>query len=759
MRLVPCNAMPVAAADRRSILNSAGVLGLAFLILLVTSHPSEAQRLRWAKQPGGSDFEEGRAIAVDQSGNSYVTGAFEVSATFGLGEVNQTTLVATGASDIFVAKYSSSGALQWAKRAGGTGSGEGFGIRVDGSGNSYVTGSFEGSGTFGLGEANQITLTSDGDFDIFVAKYNSSGALLWAKRAGGTGSDGGSGIAVDGSGNSYVTGSFEGSGTFGLGEANQITLTSDGDFDIFVAKYNSSGALLWAKRAGGTARDEGSGIAVDGSANSYVTGSFEGSATFGLGEANQITLTSDGDFDIFIAKYNSSGALLWAKRAGGTGSDGGSGIAVDASGNSYVTGNFSGTATFGFGEANQKTLTSEGDFDIFIAKYNSSGALLWAKRAGGTSLDEGFGIAVDGSGNSYVTGYFDGPATFGLGEVNQIVLGSGTGFDIFVAKYNSSGALLWAKRAGGASIDEGFGIAVDGSGNSYVTGSFEGTATFGLGEVNQTVLTSGGSDDIFIAKFFGSKAGGDFDGDSKADIGVYRNGAWFILKSSGGSQIVGWGAPGDIPVPADYDGDGKTDDAIYRNGAWFILKSSGGSQVVGWGTAGDIAVPGDYDGDGKSDVAVFRNGTWFILKSTGGSQVVGWGAPGDIAVPADYDGDGKSDVAVFRNGTWFIMKSTGGSQVVGWGAPGDIPVPADYDGDGKSDVGVFRNGTWFILKSTGGSQVVGWGAPGDIAVPADYDGDGKSDVAVFRNGTWFILNSTGGSQVVGWGTAGDVPIY
>ncbi len=235
--------------------------------------------------------------------------------------------------------------------------------------------------------------------------------LVWAKRAGGTSIDFGRGIAVDGSGNSHVTGEFFGSATFGPGETNETTLTSAGNRDIFVAKYDASGDLVWAKRAGagGASFDQGLGIAVDGSGNSYVTGHFVGSATFGPGETNETTLTSAGFDDIFVAKYDASGDLVWAKRAGGMSfNDFGQGIAVDGSGNSYVTGNFQGSATFGPGETNQTTLTSSaGSFDIFVAKYDASGDLVWAKRAGGTAVDVGNGIAVDGSGNSYVTGDFD----------------------------------------------------------------------------------------------------------------------------------------------------------------------------------------------------------------------------------------------------------------------------------------------------------------------------------------------------------------
>ena len=275
--------------------------------------------------------------------------------------------------------------------------------------------------------------------------------LLWAKRAGGTNTENALGIAVDGAGNSYVTGIFGSfsSATFGPGETNETTLTSAGFEDIFVAKYDASGALVWAKRAGGTGLDVGVGIAVDGSGNSYVTGFFRDSATFGPGETNETTLTSAGDGlgTIFVAKYDASGDLVWAKRAGGR-QDSGNGIALDGSGNSYVTGSFADSAIFGPGETNETTLTSAGIFNIFVAKYDASGDLVWAKRAGGSSFDLGIGIAVDGARNSYVTGLFGGSATFGLGETNQTTLTSAGSGDIFVAKYDASGDLVWANRAG-----------------------------------------------------------------------------------------------------------------------------------------------------------------------------------------------------------------------------------------------------------------------------------------------------------------------
>ena len=257
----------------------------------------------------------------------------------------------------------------------------------------------------------------------------------------------------------------------------------------------------------------------------------------------------------------------------------------------------------------------------------------------------------------------------------------------------------------------------------------------------------------------------DFDGDGRSDITVYRNGAWFILRSSDGEvTAVGWGVAQDLPVPGDYDGDGKTDIAVYRNGDWFIHRSSdGGVTAVGWGVAQDLPVPGDYDGDGKMDIAVYRNGDWFIHRSSdGGVTAVGWGVAQDLPVPADYDGDGKTDIAVYRNGDWFIHRSSdGGVTAVGWGVAQDLPVPGDYDGDGKTDIAVYRNGDWFIHRSSdGGVTSVGWGIAQDIPVPADYDGDGKTDIAVYRNGDWFIHRSSdGGQTIVGLGgLPQDIPL-
>ena len=258
-----------------------------------------------------------------------------------------------------------------------------------------------------------------------------------------------------------------------------------------------------------------------------------------------------------------------------------------------------------------------------------------------------------------------------------------------------------------------------------------------------------------------------------ARVGIFRpsisgwyldngNGAW---DGCGVDACFAFGTLGDVPVPRDYDGDGNVDAAVYRDGMWYVLRSTdGGVTVRGWGLAQDVPVPRDYDGDGKADIAVYRDGMWFILRSSdGGQTTVGWGGLAqDVPVPGDYDGDGKADIAVYRDGMWYVLRSTdGGVTVRGWGLAQDVPVPGDYDGDGKVDIAVYRGGLWLILRSSdGGATVRGWGGmTEDIPVPADYDGDGKKDIAVYRDGGWFILRSSDGApMVINWGAAGDIPL-
>ena len=406
--------------------------------IFVARHDSTGGALLWAKGAGGADADHADCSMIFSDGSALVTGSFQNAATFGPGEFSETSLTAFGDLDFFLARYNSDGTLAWAKRAGGTGWDAGRGIAVLSDGSAVLTGLFNATATFGSGEASQTSLTSAGDRDIFLARYNSDGTLAWARRAGGAGYESGTAIVALSDDSAIVSGYFQGTATFGPGEASQTVLVSAGDRDVFVARYNSDGTLAWAKRAGGAALDEAYGLASLSDDSAVVSGRFWDAATFGTGEVSETNLTTPGasDSDVFLARYNSDGTLRWAKRAGGTGDDGGGGTAILPNDLLLLTGAFESVATFGPGELGETSLTSAGGYDIFLACHDSDGSLRWVERAGGIGWDEGYGIGVLSDGSALVTGRFNDTATFGPGEPGEVSLVSAGLHDIFVAKYS-----------------------------------------------------------------------------------------------------------------------------------------------------------------------------------------------------------------------------------------------------------------------------------------------------------------------------------
>lgn len=450
---------------------------------------------------GGSGYDEGRGIAVDSSGNAYVTG-FTSSSESSFPVTVGPDLTWNGDWDAFVAKVNAAGTeLIYAGYIGGSGLEEAHSIAVDSSGNAYVT---------GLTNSDETTfpvtggpdLTYNGGYDTFVAKVNAAGtALVYAGYIGGKGFENGVGIAVDSWGNAYVT---------GLATSNESTfpvtagpdLTYNGGTDAFVAKVNPAGsALVYAGYIGGSNFEYGTGIAVDTYGNAFVTG-YTGSneTTFPVTVGPDLTYNG-GIYDAFVAKVNAAGtALVYAGYIGGSEDDEGSGIAVDTSGNAYVTG-YASSSEATFPVTVGPSLVHNGGYDAFAAKINAGGtALVYAGYVGGGGDDYGIGIAVDPSGSAYLTGYTNSnevtfPVTVGPGLTYN-----GGVYDAFVAKVDAGGTrLVYAGYIGGGSYDLGYEIAVDSSGNAYVTGRTESTeATFPV-----TVgpdLTQNGSADVFVTK-------------------------------------------------------------------------------------------------------------------------------------------------------------------------------------------------------------------------------------------------------------------
>ncbi|MBI3073125.1 MAG: SBBP repeat-containing protein [Deltaproteobacteria bacterium] len=339
-------------------------------------------------------------------------------------------------------------AVVWKRQFGTLYPDFGRGAAVDSSGNIYVT----GYTTFGGLDGN----TNVGRSDMFLVKFDGDGGKRWTRQFGTSSDDEGQGVAVDLSGNIYVTGT-----TNGALDGN----TSAGGSDMFLVKYDSDGGKRWTRQLGTAGDDYGYGLVVDLSGNIYVAGT-----TYGGLDG----ITSAGGSDMFLVKYDRNGGKVWTRQFGRDDEDRGYGVAVDANGNIYVTGYVSG---WPFGDS------LLGGKDIFLVKYGGDGARIWNRELGTTLSDRGFGVAVHASGNIYVTGFTEGGID---GNANA------GGSDVFLANYDTDGGKRWTRHFGTASNDYGYGVAVDVRGNIYVTG-----ATSGVLDGN----TRAGDFDIFVAKF------------------------------------------------------------------------------------------------------------------------------------------------------------------------------------------------------------------------------------------------------------------
>ena len=463
---------------------------------------------------------------------------------------------------------------------GNSGNDVGTSVSTFSDGSSIITGIF--SGTVSFGETN-LTSSPEGPFgyDIFIAKLDNNGNYLWARQAGGSSADFGNCVTTLSDGSSIITGSFQGTASFGT-----TNLNAAGRNDIFVAKLDSDGNFLWAKKAGGSDGDIAYAISSLSDGSSIITGSFDGNASFG-----STTLTSAGNADIFIAKLDSSGNFLWAKQAGGSDYEAGASISSLSDGSSIITGSFLANASFG-----STNLTSAGKNDVFIAKLDTDGNYLWAKQAGGSERDIGHGISSLSDGSSIITGFFDGNSNFGSTNLT-----SSGNFDIFISKLDSNGNFLWTKQAGGTSTDLGYAVSTLSNGDSIITGHFQGTAQFG-----STSLNSAGGADAFVAKidndgnYLWSQQAGSISGSEEGlSISTLSNGAsittgHFESTASFGESALTSSGMGDIFIsPLDADGNWITSLAPSLTSATYnissgVLTATGSNFVANSGSNNDI---------------------------------------------------------------------------------------------------------------------------------------------------------------------------
>jgi hypothetical protein len=430
----------------------------------------------WAQARGGTGGDLAKAIAVDGDGNSVLVGSFTGTTNFGTG-----TLTSAGAGDIIIAKYASDGTPVWAQRFGGTGNDTAYAVAIDPAANCdgvggsdciVVAGNFNAVIDLGTGP-----LVSAGGADIFVAKYASSGAPLWAHRYGSASDESGYGVAVDARGNVFLTGFFMSATDFGGGTLYSPYM----DEDTFVLKLSPAGAYLWARNFSNTSRDIGQAVAVTAAGDVVVTG-----YNLGAFEGQQ----ARGKEDIFVVRLaGSTGAKLWSQRFGGATTDQAFSVAVDSADDIVVTGVFQGSVDFGSG-----ALSATGQ-DIFLLELTGAGAFRWVKHFGGTFdyVNSGLAVATDSDANVVVSGQFKGTADFGTGP-----LASANGSaDAFVAKYTAAGSPLWAKRFGSNGTEYVNALAIDPVSDEVIlAGSFDFSINVGTG-----ALASHGSYDVFVARF------------------------------------------------------------------------------------------------------------------------------------------------------------------------------------------------------------------------------------------------------------------
>jgi uncharacterized repeat protein (TIGR01451 family) len=450
---------------------------------------------------GGSDDDIGRAVAVDGSGNVYVAGStasidlLGASGPGGVGDSNN-----GGAYVGFVMKVDPTGThLLYSTYLGGSDVDEIYGIAVDAAGDAYVTG-YTLSTDF---PTVSSTLSYRGNGDAFVAKLNPTGsALLYSTYLGGTDDDFGNGIAVDATGNAYVTGTT-GSRDFPGTTAASLQQNNRGGHDAFLVKLSLTGALVYSTYFGGSGEDSANAIALDPSGKIVLAGSTCSAdlpitvgavATVSLGTGCLLSRN-----DAFVAKLNPAGTgLVYSTYLGGAGNDVAFGVAVDASGNAYVVGETNSSTFTGVTAGSFQPTHSRG-YAAFVTRINAAGSAVAYSTFLGGSGSSAFGVAVDAAANAYVTGStVDGFPVVNASNLQDTSAGD---LDGFVTEITPTGSVVYSTYFGGSGTDGGYAIAVDSSHNAvYVTGASCSSTLPGIGPSSIQSADAGGAEDAFLVR-------------------------------------------------------------------------------------------------------------------------------------------------------------------------------------------------------------------------------------------------------------------
>ncbi|MCG3151197.1 MAG: hypothetical protein GEEBNDBF_00468 [bacterium] len=450
-------------------------------------------QFQWVTAWGGSSWEEGKSVAVDEFGNSYTTGIFEGEVNFdpGPGVENRTS---QGLVDAFLLALDPAGAFRWIATWGTTSRDEGLDVALDASGNPYVTGFFRGTVDFdpGPGEALRTSIGSD---DPYLLALDSTGNFRWVAAWGGPARIVGNSVVVGPDHNVYVTGNFPGTADFDPGPGVEER-SSTGNNDCYLLSLDAAGGFRWVATWGGTDLEGTWDLAVDGESNLYIAGEFDGLTDFDPG-AGVESRASNGNVDAFLLSLDSTSAFRWVATWGSTEFDNCVSVALDSLGQPFATGSFAGTVDFDPSAGVVQQTSQDGSPDAYLLALAPDGSFRWVASWGGEGWDEGRGVALDPADNPRVTGWFEGTVDFDPGAAVTERSSQG-GYDAFLLELSASGNFAWVATFGGTAANWGSSTAVDGTGNTYVTGPFSGTVDFDPDAGVETQASRGGYDAFLL---------------------------------------------------------------------------------------------------------------------------------------------------------------------------------------------------------------------------------------------------------------------
>ncbi len=449
----------------------------------------------WARVWGGLSGIFGENVATDYKGNIFVAGKFAETLDFDPGPGVDEPEV-SGAKHIYISKFTPTGAYSWVLVYGGN-TVLVTGLAIDNVGNIYTVGAFNNNIDFDPGPGVAM-FTSVGDFDAYVCKFSSYGDFLWAATWGSGSFDSSEAISIDSQGKICVAGTFSGLADLDPSDAIEMH-QSNGDADIFLSKFTSTGDFLWTKVWGGAFEEVCSDVGFDGSGNIYVGGDFfSDKVDFdpGPGEDEH---GNEGYSDMFISKFMFNGDYQWTRTWGGAFADELKALSPDSSGNVYVTGAFNGTVDFDPGSGVDEH-TSEGVRDVFLSKFDSNGLYGWSAVWGGDGNDTGTALAYSPDGIIYVSGTFAKTVDFDPGAGYDPHT-SDTSFGAFLSRFDAFGSWQWTKSWGEIATCDSWDIAVDPDNNAFISGGFQGIVDFDPGPEKAEYTSNYNSMDAYLSKF------------------------------------------------------------------------------------------------------------------------------------------------------------------------------------------------------------------------------------------------------------------